>query len=275
MGEIFSGYTLKNIEERPGGDKMFARDGLLCSCMEPFFHFSPGKAMKHLLLFFVLLTFAIISGCKSNSTNPPSGPTVVIPNVGTNWTIQNIRRDSINNVKKIDTSIRTVVALNAQYQGFSDVVITAEPNPQTGKIDTTYLRYLSNGDISRLSSPAIDPQLPEWFTVPYTTHVAQNFNYGGNINFLGFTHDSVSFSASYAKDSTETIAGVSYPVSIITSTTWQNATSATKDSMNYILQTNSFIPSKGIFGNHYVTFSLVKGKQVQRDSATVISVNIK
>jgi len=231
-------------------------------------------AMKYLFLFFALCTFALTSGCSSSSTSP-SAPTVVIPNVGTNWTIQNVRRDSSGNVKRTDTTVRTVRQTNMSYLGFSDVVLTEEQNPVTGKLDTVYLRYLSNGDISRLSSPAIDPQLPVWFTVPYYTHVAQNFYYGGTINYLGFTHDSVTFSASYAKDSTETIAGTIYPVSMIISTTWQKATSGTKDSTNFVTQTNSFIPSKGIFGGRNVTLNQVNGKQVQRIQQIVIAVDIR
>ena len=233
------------------------------------------KPMKHSLILCALFAVVIFFGCKSNSTSTPAGPTVVIPNVGTSWTLQNIRRDSTGAVKKTDTSTRIVAMTNMQFQGFSDVVMTVENNPSNGKFDTVYLRYLANGDISRYSSPAIDPQIPEWLTVPYTSHTAENFNFGGTVAYLGFTHDSVMFTANYVGEDADTIAGVIYPVSIIKSTTWQKASSASKDSTNYNEQTNSFIQSKGIFGNRSVTINQVNGKQFNRVQQTVIGVNLK
>ncbi|MDP4220326.1 MAG: hypothetical protein Q8916_14235 [Bacteroidota bacterium] len=231
--------------------------------------------MKHHNLFIALFAFAAFSGCKSNSTTTPTTPTIVVPNVGTSWTIQNIRRDSLGTIKKTDTSIRVVAATNMQAQGFSDVVMTTETNPVTGKLDTVYLRYLPSGDISRLSIPSIDPQLPEWLTVPYYTHAAQAFNFGGNITYLGYTHDTVTFSATYVGDGSDTIAGVIYPTSIVSTSTWQKASSAIKDSTDLITQTNSFIPSKGIFGGRTVTMNQVNGKQINRVEQKVIAVDLK
>jgi hypothetical protein len=230
--------------------------------------------MKHLFLFVALFAFVFLLGCKSN-TAPAPGPTIVIPNVGSSWTIRNVRLDSNNVVKKTDTSIRTVGAINMTIAPYNDVVMTYETNPVTGKNDTAYLRYLSNGDVAHLSSPAIDPALPEWLTVRFYTHVAQNFNYGGNISYLGFTHDTVSFSTSFVKSDNDTIGGVIYPASFVMTTTTQKATSATKDSTNFNTQTNSFIASKGIFGGRNVSMNQVNGKQVLRVQQTVLSVSLK
>jgi hypothetical protein len=218
---------------------------------------------------------AVSFGCKSNSTSTPAGPTVVIPNVGSSWTLQNIRRDSLGTIKKTDTSTRVVAQTNMQYQNYSDVVMLVETNSATGKSDTVYIRYLSTGDISRSSSPAIDPQLPQWLTIPYTTQSGWSHSWGGNISYLGYTHDSVAFAVFYVSNINDTIAGVIYPASTITSQTWQHATSATKDSMVYITQANSFIASKGIFGDRNVTMNQVNGKQVNRVQQTVIAVNLK
>jgi len=231
--------------------------------------------MKHLFFLISVFVIVILSGCKSNSTTTPPGPTVVIPNVGSTWIIQNVRLDSNNVVKKIDTSTRYVGATNMTIAPYNDVVMTYETNPVTGKNDTVYLRYLSNGDIAHLSSPAIDPQLPQWLIAPFYTHTAQNFNYGGNISYLGFTYDTVTFSASYVKNDNDTIAGIVYPASFVMTTTTQKATSSSKDSTNLNTQTNSFIPSKGFFGGRNVSMNQVNGKQVQRVVQTVLSVNLK
>lgn len=231
--------------------------------------------MKHSILLVSLFLLAFAYGCKSSSTSTPAPPVVVIPNAGTTWTLQSIHLDSAGKTVRTDTSTRLVFKTNMQYQGFSDVVMTIETHSSTNTSDTVYLRYLSNGDISRLSSPAIDPQIPEWFTVPYTTHTAQSFDYGGNITARGFTHDTVTFTASFVRDENDTAASVVYPSSVITSTTWQKASSATKDSTDLITQTNSFIPSKGIFGNRNVTVNTVNGKQVQRVQQTLIGVSLK
>jgi len=231
--------------------------------------------MKRLIFVIPLFVVAIVSGCKTNTTSTPAAPVVVIPNVGSNWTIQNVRRDSTGAIKKTDTSVRTVAAINLTYQGFSDVVMTYETNPVTGKNDTVYLRYLASGDIAHLSSPAIDPQLPEWLTVPFYTHTPQNLNWGATISYLGFTHDSVTFTSTYLNNDNDTIAGVIYPISQATSTVWQKATSAAKDSTNYVVQTTSFIPSKGFFGGRKVSMNQVNGKQFNIVDQTVIKVDLK
>jgi len=230
--------------------------------------------MKHILLVSALFAFTVLSGCK-NSTSTPAGPTIIIPNVGSSWTIQNVRLDSNNVVKKTDTSTRYVAATNMTIAPYNDVVMTYETNPVTGKNDTAYLRYLSSGDVAHLSSPAIDPALPEWLTVPFYTHTAQSFNYGGSINYLGFTHDTVTFNTSFVKSDNDTIAGIVYPASFVMTTTTQKATSATKDSSNLNIQANSFIPSKGIFAGRKVSMNQVNGKQVLRVQQTVLSVNLK
>jgi hypothetical protein len=235
--------------------------------------------MKHLLLFVMVIVLAAFSGCSNNSTSTPPGPTIVIPSVGSSWTFQNIRRDSNDKIVKMDTSTRWVAAKDTTYQGYSDVVMTWEYNPVTKKNDTVYIRYLSNGDISRLSSPAIDPALPHWFTVPFTTQATQSVAFGNDITYLGFTHDTVSFTASYAGTENDTVGSglypTIYPAIVITSTTWQHASSATKDSTNFNTQTNSFIPSKGIFGNRNVSLNQVNGKKAQRLQQILIGVNLK
>jgi hypothetical protein len=232
--------------------------------------------MKHISLIIAGLAISLYIGCSKSNPTTAATPTVVIPNAGTTWTLANTLIDSTGAVKKSDTTVRTVVQTNMQYQGFSDVVMTVEPNPSNlAKSDTVYLRYLADGDISRLSSPSIDPQLFEWLTVPYTTQLAQKFNFGGNINYLGYTHDTVTFLATNNGTGSVTVGGITYATTSITSSTWQTATATGKDSTNYTVQTNTFIPSKGIFGGRTVSMNVVNGKQVQRVQQTLIGVNIK
>jgi hypothetical protein len=231
--------------------------------------------MKHYLLLAGCIAALFFYGCKSNSTSTPPGPTVVIPNIGTSWLLLNHHVDSTGKVTKIDTSKRIVVATNMTYAAYSDVVMTIETNLSTQVADTIYLRYLSNGDISRSSSPAIDPELQHWFTVPYASQGAQSLAFGGATTNLGYTHDSVSFTATYTGTENDTVSGVIYPAIVVTSTTWQHATSATKDSLTTITQTNSFIPTKGIFGNHIVSSNVIRGKQVNHNQQTLISVDLK
>jgi hypothetical protein len=233
--------------------------------------------MKHSFVFIPIFAILIYCGCKSTSTidSTTTLPIVVIPNVGSNWMLQNIHSDSSGKVTKTDTSMRVIAQTNMSFQNFTDVVMIVETNLSTKISDTVYLRYLSTGDISRFSAPSIDPQLTQWLTIPYTTHTAQVLNFGGNIAYLGFTHDTISFSAAFSNDDNIVLGAVIYPVSIVISTTSQNATSAVKDSADLITQTNSFIPSKGIFGGRVVSFNAVKGKQIQRVQQTLIGVNLK
>jgi hypothetical protein len=231
--------------------------------------------MKHSLLFIAVLSFVTYYGCKSTSTSTPPGPTIVIPNVGSSWTLQNIHRDSTGKTVKTDTSTRTIAQTNMTIAPYSDVVMIVEYNSSTKIFDTVYIRYLSNGDLSRLSSPSLGVQPPVWLTIPYTTHLAQTYNFSGTASAVGFTHDTVAFSVSYLNNDNDTVAGVLYPVSIVTSTTWQQVSSATKDSTLSNTQTNSFIPSKGIFGDRNVTVNQVKGKNVQREQQILIGVSLK
>jgi hypothetical protein len=231
--------------------------------------------MKHYILLTAFISAAFFYGCKTSSTSAPPGPTIVIPNVGSSWTLQNIHRDSTGKITKTDTSTRVVVAINMNYQSYTDVVMLVETNLRTNVSDTVYLRYLSDGDISRSSSPAIDPELQRWFTVPYTTKLTQSIAFGGAVTNLGYTHDSISFSASFSSTENDTVGSDIYPAVVISSTTWQHATSATKDSLSTITQTNSFIPTKGIFGNHVVQSNVINGKQVNHNQQTLIGVNLK
>jgi hypothetical protein len=228
--------------------------------------------MKHSFLYTFVVALAVLYGC-SNSTSTP--PTLVIPSAGTNWTLLNIHRDNTGKVIKTDTSIRKIDQTNIVYVGYSDVVSIVETNLSTKIQDTVYIRYLSNGDISRLSSPALGVQPPVWLTVPYSTHTAQAFNFGGSASASGFTHDSVSFTASFVNGENDTVGTDIYAASVVTSSTWQHATSATKDSTDSITQTNSFIPSKGIFGNRNVSINQINGKDVQREQQILIGVSVK
>jgi len=200
---------------------------------------------------------------------------IVIPNVGSNWLLQNTHVDSTGKTTKIDTSTRVVAATNMSYAGYTDVVMTVETNLRTNVADTIYLRYLSNGDISRSSSPAIDPQLQHWFTVPYASQGGQSVTFGGATTNLGYTHDTISFNATYAGTENDTVGSDIYPAVVISSTTWQHATSALKDSLSTITQTNSFIPTKGIFGNHVVSSNVINGKSVNHNQQKLIGVNLK
>ncbi len=231
--------------------------------------------MKHSVLLSALFAVLVYCGCKSNSTSTPPGPTIVIPNDSSSWLLQNTHVDSTGKTTKIDTSKRVVVATNMTYGGYSDVVMTVETNLRTKVADTVYLRYLSNGDISRSSSPAIDPELQHWFTVPYASQGAQSVFFGGPTTNLGFTHDTVSFVASYVGTENDTVGSDIYPAVVISSTTWQHATSPTKDSLSTITQTNSFIPTKGIFGNHIVQSNQINGKSVIHNQQKLIGVNLK
>jgi hypothetical protein len=239
------------------------------------FYNSITISMKHSFLFITCIAIAAFSGCKSNSTSTPPGPSIVVPNVGSNWMLQNTHRDSTGKVIKIDTSSRIVTATNMTYGGYSDVTMLVETNLRTNVADTVYIRYLSTGDISRYSSPALDPQLPRWFAVPYTTQLSQSVGFAGNISYLGYTHDTINFTAAFAGTENDTVAGVVYPALVVSSTTWQHALSGTKDSVNTITQTTSFIQTKGIFGNHVVSMNVINGKQVIHNQQTLIGVNLK
>src|SRR5665213_1720907 len=215
-------------------------------------------------------------GCADSSAPNSPSPTVVVPNIGTSWTFQNTYRDSTGKVTTIDTSTRAVVATNRTIQGFSDVAMTVETVTSSKRSDTIYIRYLSSGDISRLSWPLIGPHLaPEWLTIPYYTHQEVDYHLGGNVSFLGYTDDSILFTSAYADQENDTVAGVVYSASVINSTTSQHLTGPSKDSLNISNSTNSFIASAGIFGSRQTTLQTINGKRVPRVQQVLIAVNLK
>jgi len=232
--------------------------------------------MKHSLSLTVIVALIVLYGCSKNSTSTPPGPTVVVPNVGSTFTFMNTHRDTTGKTVKIDTSVRTIAQTNMTIAGYSDVTMIVELNTSTKIYDTVYVRYLSNGDISRLSSPSLGVQPPVWFTIPYTSHTTPApYNFSGTASAPGYTHDSASFSVSYVGNDNDTVSGVLYPVSIVSTSTFQAVTAPGKDSTEFVVQTNSFIPSKGIFGNRNVSVNQFKGKNVQREQQTLISVSLK
>lgn len=233
--------------------------------------------MKNTLLTLAICMLAAAYGCSLIPSAPSkSAPAaVVVPNVGTSWTFQNTYLDDSGKVAKTDTSTRTVIATNMFYQGDSDVVMTVETYSSSKNADTIYLRYLSTGDISRLSWPLIAPHLAaEWLTIPYHTQRTNTYAWAGYFSLLGYTFDTISFSASYTDVVSDTVAGVVYDASIVTTNTWQNMTGSSKDSLIVTTQTNSFIPSNGIFGNHNVTASTINGKQILREQQVLIAVKV-
>jgi hypothetical protein len=98
--------------------------------------------------------------------------------------------------------------------------------------------------------------------------------YGGTITGT-YSHDSAMYTASYVDQENDTVGAVVYPMSVITSTTWQLATSAAKDSLDVVVQKNSFDPTKGFFGNRGSTSHLINGKQVRLQQSTLIAVSLK
>ncbi len=236
--------------------------------------------MKHALLLLALCALVTLNGC-SISSSPKAAKTpavVVIPNVGTSWTFQNTYRDSTGTVTGVDTSVRVIAAVNQTVQGFSDVVVTVETFSSTKLSDTLYIRYLSTGDISRLSWPLIAPHIaPEWLTIPYYTRPAKSsdYNWVGSFSLKGYTFDTVAFSVLYADQENDTVAGVVYAASVVNSTTWQNMTGPGKDSLFVQDQTNAFIPANGIFGSRETTLHTIDGKQVTHEQQVLIAVNVK
>jgi len=231
--------------------------------------------MKQSLLLLAICALAAFNGCTSASA--PATATVVVPNVGTSWTFQNTYLDSSNNVKRTDTSTRVVVAKDTTVQGFSDVAMLVETfTTKTTPPDTVYIRYLSTGDISRLSWPLIAPHIaPEWLTIPYYKHKTEPYGWSGNFSLKGYTYDTISLTVSYLSQGSETVSGVTYSASAIIDTTWEHMTGAGKDSLIITSQTNSFLPSIGIFGNRGVNYKQINGKQVWREQQTLIAVTIK
>jgi hypothetical protein len=179
-------------------------------------------------------------------------------------------------VKKTDTSTRVVVATNLIIQGDSDVVMTVETYTSSKTADTIYLRYLSTGDIARLSWPLIAPNIAhEWLTIPYHSQTTNPYKWAGHFSLLGYTFDSISFSVSYTDQASDTVAGTVYDASVVTTNTWQNLTGPGKDSLIVNTQTNAFIPSVGIFGNRGGSFNQIDGKQVLTEQQVLIAVDVK
>ncbi len=234
--------------------------------------------MKNAFLIFTISLLAASYGCSLVPSPKSSTPaTVVIPNTGTSWMFQNTYIDSTGKVLRMDTSTRTVVAVNQTIQGDSGVVETIETyTTKATAPDTIYFRYLSNGDISRLSWPLLAPHIaPEWLTVPYYTHKTEPYNWSGNFSLLGYTKDTISFSTSYDDQASDTVAGVVYSASVVNTTIWENLTGPGKDSLIVQNQTNAFIASNGIFGSRGSSLHTINGKQVSREQQVLIAVNIK
>ncbi len=234
--------------------------------------------MKNTFLIFGISLLAAAYGCSLvPSGSAPAPATVVVPNQGTSWTFQNTYRDSNNVITKMDTSTRVVEQTNMIYEGDSDVVMIVETYSSTKFSDTIYVRYLSTGDISRLSWPLIGPHIaPEWLTVPYYKHKTEPYAWSGGIGgYKGFTEDSVVFTSSYADQASDTVAGTIYSASVVNTTISEHYTGPGKDSLDVQDQTNSFIASVGIFGNREATLHTINGKRVPVEQQVLIAVNLK
>jgi hypothetical protein len=236
--------------------------------------------MKKAFLILTICTLAAAYGCSLIPTAPSKAApaTVVVPNVGTNWMFQNTYIDSTGKVLRMDTSTRTVVAVNQTIQGDSGVVETIETfTTKATTPDTLYLRYLSDGDISRLSWPLIGPHIaPEWLTIGYHTHVANPYLWSGGIGgYKGYTQDTVAFTTTFAEEQNDTVAGTVYSATVMNATVSEHYTGPGKDSVDINTQTNAFIASNGIFGSRGSSLHTINGKQVTREQQVLIAVNIK
>jgi hypothetical protein len=239
----------------------------------------PYTIMKNLFLTFGLCALAAAAGCSLIPSGPgKSAPAVVVvPNPGTSWTFQNTYRDSNNVVTKIDTSTRVVVDTGMVYKGDSNVVMTVETFASTKETDTIYFRYLSTGDIARLSTPLIGHYIASvWLTIPYHSHETTPFPYAwsGGFSLRGYTGDSVTFSSSWVDETNDTVAGVLYDASVVNVTITEHYFGPGKDSIDVQNQTNSFIPSNGIFGNRQTTLHTINGKQAAHVQQVLIAVNL-
>ncbi len=224
----------------------------------------------------VILAFSFTGGCSSSSSpsnNNTTAPTVVIPNVGTNWKYYFALTDTTGHTYSIgDTVTRVIAATNYEYQGFNDVVMIVETYKRAGIMDTSYIRYLSTGDISRATDASFLPEFKTWFTIPYYTHALQLAPLGTTASGV---HDTATFSSSWLRQETETAGGVAYQASVISSAIWQHLTSAGKDSTFNLAVTAAFIPQYGIYGDNATTSETIDGTRKDIGKWTLVGVTIK
>jgi hypothetical protein len=168
------------------------------------------KFLQHpFLMMIALVAVSTFVGCNDNPESP-DGTEVTVPDEGSTYTYSEYKVDAAGT--KDDTTeqsvVATVVDSDLTIGGKSNVVMISETF-QNGKMDTAYVIYESNGDVSLFLRPGDEVGLDRiWVTIPFASHSAKSFTLNDTIVVSGImTPASFTIGTKWIVDETVTING--------------------------------------------------------------------
>ncbi|HET6400836.1 MAG TPA: hypothetical protein VFH95_05485 [Candidatus Kapabacteria bacterium] len=155
-----------------------------------------------LLLF---LGFATLAGCKSSTSPGSSSSTIVPPKAGSYFIVETTTTDSTGAVSR-DTQTDVVAQTNLTIYGKTGV--TEVLDSIAFGIDTEYLRYESNGDVSTYQTFG-DLSIPSlWVTLPFASQTSTSW-VNANASFALYSNGHITETTTGAGSGNATVNGQS------------------------------------------------------------------
>ena len=162
------------------------------------------------LMMIALVSIGTFVGC-SDDPEAPDGTDVSVPKEGSTYTYTEYDLDDQGN--KIDTTevevVATVEQTGLSVAGKTDVLEFSDEY-EDGTIDTGYVAYESNGDMSMLLSfDDVEDIDPIWVTIPFGSKTAKSYAINETIpdGLGGMDSINLTINTKYLREETATIQG--------------------------------------------------------------------
>lgn len=169
-----------------------------------------------------VIAFSILAlaSCKtSTSPNADSGFTA-LPKAGSSFTSQHVTRDTMGMVMSTDTSVERVVQSNYSIGGKTDVDYVINTHAD-GTTDTSYLRYVSGGDVQMYTASSQGTSMfPPWVTLPFSSHATQHFVVDTIMDLGGgmMMRDTIDLTVKFERTENFVVKGTSVSCSVVSMT---------------------------------------------------------
>ena len=208
-----------------------------------------------------------VTGCSSSSDSTP--PTVMsAPKAGSSFTYMNVKRDTNDVVTFTDTSVQRILQANVNIGGMTDALLIEETF-SNGRMDTSYVRFTSDGDVQLFIQNFVASFLPMWLPLPLSSHVTHSYKGDTTIaNGLFTEYDTSTFTLKYERTENMTVKGSAISSSVVSLTIADAYTQINNISTDYGSSTNtseiSFGTSIGWRTHQKYTVNVSNGKRRSR-----------
>ncbi len=156
-----------------------------------------NQTLRVLAAFVMAIALTVIVGCHSTTTSPnDGGSTIVRHGAGSYFIMERVTRDSTGAIVSTSTTKEMFVATGLTIYGKSDVIALLDSSMSGWSVDTSYIRYESNGDVSSYVRPGslpINGGTSPWITIPFGSQQSVTWLRYDTVSQFSAAHERATF----------------------------------------------------------------------------------